>query len=306
MAIDLRVDLGGVVLRNPVLLASGTCGYGLELEPYIAFSKLGGFIAKSVTSQPREGNPMPRVAECSAGMLNAIGLANVGLERFCREKIPAMAKLPCAILANIAGSTEQEYLEVARRLNEQPELAALEVNVSCPNVKAGGIEFGKDPAVLEQLIRSLKTQTQKPLWVKLSPNVTDIRTLARAAEAGGADAICLINTLVGMRIDIKQRRPVLANRTGGLSGPAIKPVALHMVYQAALSVRVPIVGMGGIETAQDALEFIQAGASAVQIGTATFREPKTAEQIVRGLQDYCHRERVSRIQDLIGVALPQA
>lgn len=298
--IDLRVNVGGVRLRNPVVLASGTCGYGSEMAEHVRFSALGGLVAKSVTGTPREGNGMPRVAECASGMLNAIGLANVGVEAFCQDKLPALRRLPCAVVANAAGSSQTEYLAVVRRLERTRGLAGVELNVSCPNVHAGGLEFGRDPRVLGKLVRAVRKQTRLPLWVKLSPNVSDIRPLARAAADAGADALTVINTLIGLRMDLTHRRPTLDNVTGGLSGPAIKPVALHMVYRASGVVSIPVVGCGGIETAEDALEFILAGATAVQIGTATFREPAAAESLVRNLTTYLRHQRLTGIKPLIG------
>ncbi|NTV52250.1 MAG: dihydroorotate dehydrogenase [Candidatus Firestonebacteria bacterium] len=258
---SLSVRLGTLELRNPVILASGTCGYGTELEDQVDFSTLGALVAKSVTLTPRTGNPMPRVVECAAGMLNAIGLANVGVEAFCREKLPALRRLPCAVIANVAGSTAEEYLKVVARLESEAGLAGLELNVSCPNVHAGGLEFGRDPGVLGELVAAVREITRRPLWVKLTPNVTDIVPLALAAEAAGADALTVSNTLVGMRMDLEHRRPVLANVTGGLSGPAIKPVALNLVYKTAGAVKIPVIGCGGISTASDALEFLMAGES---------------------------------------------
>jgi dihydroorotate dehydrogenase (NAD+) catalytic subunit len=297
---NLGVNVGGVELRNPVLLASGTCGYGLELKGHLDFKKIGGLVAKSVTWQPRTGNPMPRVAECTGGMLNAIGLANVGVDVFCREKLPAMRKLGCTLIANVAGKSQEEYLQVAEALGQQPGLAALELNVSCPNVSAGGIEFGRDAKTLGELVAAVRKKIKLPLWVKLSPNVTDIIPLARAAEANGADALTVMNTLIGMRMDIRKRRPVLANLTGGLSGPAVKPVALHLVYRTSAAVKIPVIGAGGIETAEDALEFILAGARAVEIGTATFRNPHVAEEIAQGLADFLAKEKINSFRDIEG------
>jgi dihydroorotate dehydrogenase (NAD+) catalytic subunit len=297
---SLAVRLGSVDLRNPVLLASGTCGYGTELEGWTDLAALGGLVAKSVTLEPRAGNPMPRTAECAAGMLNAIGLANVGVEAFCREKLPALRRAPCAVVANVAGSTAEEYVRVVQRLETEPGPAAVELNVSCPNVHEGGIEFGRDPRVLAELVSAVRAVTRRPLWVKLSPNVTDIVPLARAAAEAGADALTVANTLVGMRMDIERRRPVLANVTGGLSGPAIKPVALALVYKTAGAVAIPVIGCGGIESAADAVEFLLAGATAVQVGTATFREPGAAARIAAGLREHLRRHRLSAVSELIG------
>ncbi|MEW6517358.1 MAG: dihydroorotate dehydrogenase [candidate division FCPU426 bacterium] len=297
---SLSCTVGRVRLAAPVLLASGTCGYGLELAGHVDFPALGGVVLKSLTQEPRAGNPMPRVAECSQGMLNAIGLANVGVEAFCREKWPKVKALPCAVLANVAGASQAEYVAVARRLDRLDGLAGLELNVSCPNVSHGGMEFGREPRVLERLVAAVRKATKRPLWVKLTPNVADIAPLARAAEAAGADAITVINTLRGLRMDLKQQRPVLGNVTGGLSGPAIMPVALFHVYRAAGAVKIPVVGCGGIETAEDALEFILAGASAVQVGTATFRRPRAAELIAAGLRRQLQARGLRSLKPLIG------
>jgi dihydroorotate dehydrogenase (NAD+) catalytic subunit len=283
-----------------VLLASGTCGYGSELEGLLDFSAIGGLVAKSVTPEARAGNAMPRVAECEQGMLNAIGLANVGVEAFVRDKLPALRRLPCAVLANVAGSSRADYLQVAERLDAAPGLAGLELNVSCPNVHAGGIEFGRDPAVLGELVAAVRKRTRLPLWVKLSPNVTDIVPLARAAEEAGADALTVANTLVGMRLDLERRRPVLANLFGGLSGPAIKPVALALVYKTAGAVSIPVIGCGGIESGEDAVEFLLAGAAAVQVGTATFRDPAAGARVGAGGRDYLRRHGLDSPADLVG------
>ena len=245
---------------------------------------------------------MPRVVECAAGMLNAIGLANVGVDTFCHDKLPALKKLSCAVIANVAGSTPTEYLEVVTRLADRKPLAGIELNVSCPNVQADGIEFGRDPVVFTRLVKAVRRKTHLPLWVKLSPNVTDMVTLARAAEESGADALTVMNTLIGMRIDVEKQRPILANTIGGLSGPAVKPVAIHLVYKVKQAVSIPIVGVGGIETAEDALEFILAGAGAIQIGTGTFRDPKIAETIVSGITAYLKQHRMASLNKIIGAA----
>lgn len=297
---SLAVRLGNVELRGPVLLASGTCGYGTELKGFTDLAALGGLVAKSVTLAPREGNPMPRVAECSAGMLNAIGLANVGVEAFCREKLPELRRLSCAVVANVAGATAEEVVRVTQRLEREPGLAAIELNLSCPNVRSGGIEFGRDPRVLAELVAAVRAATRRALWVKLSPNVNDIAPLARAAAEAGADALTVANTLIGMRMDLKTRRPVLANGTGGLSGPAVKPVALALVYKAVGAVSIPVIGCGGIETAGDAIEFLLAGATAVQVGTATFRDPQAAPRITSGIRDYLRHQGLNGMAELIG------
>lgn len=298
--LNLAVDLGPVKLRNPVILASGTCGYGRELLGWTDFRGLGGLVAKSITLKPREGNPMPRVAECSGGMLNAIGLANVGVEAFCADKLPEMRKLPLAVVANVAGATQQEYVAVVDRLEAEAGLSGLELNVSCPNVHAGGMEFGREARVLHALVAAVRRRTRRPLWVKLSPNVTDIVLLARAAADAGADALTVSNTLVGMRMDIRQQRPMLAFGTGGLSGPAVKPVALALVYKTAGAVRIPIIGCGGIATAEDAIEFLLAGAAAVQIGTATFLDPAAANRVAEGLGGYLRSRGLHSLRDIIG------
>ncbi len=302
--ISLATVVGRVRLRAPVLLASGTCGYGTELAGLIDFRLIGGLVAKSVTARPRPGHPMPRVVECAAGMLNAIGLANVGVEAFCREKLPALRRLPCVKIANVAGSTPEEYRQVVARLEREPGLDGLEINVSCPNVRAGGLEFGRDPRVLARLVAALRRRTRRPLWVKLSPNVTDIAPLARAAQDAGADALTVANTLLGLRFDLERRRPVLANVTGGLSGPAVKPVALALVYRAAGAVSIPIVGCGGIETGEDAVEFFLAGASAVQVGTATFREPAAGARVAREIAAYLRCRGPAALRSLIGAGRP--
>lgn len=297
---SLACTVGRVRLAAPVLLASGTCGYGADLAGLVNFSRLGGVILKSLTLEPRVGNPMPRVAECSQGMLNAIGLANVGVQRFCEDKWARARNLPCAVLANVAGATQAEYVAVARRLDRLDGLAGLELNISCPNVSHGGLEFGREPRVLGRLVAAVRKATRRPLWVKLTPNVADTVPLARAAEAAGADAVTLINTLRGLRMDLKRKRPVLGHVSGGLSGPAVKPVALYHVYRAAGAVKIPVVGCGGIETTEDALEFFLAGASAVQVGTATFRDPRAGEEIARGLARYLRGQGLPNLKPLIG------
>jgi dihydroorotate dehydrogenase (NAD+) catalytic subunit len=270
---DLTSRVGSVVLKNPVMSASGTFGYGLEFTPFYDISRLGAVIVKGLSLLPTPGNAPQRIVETAAGMLNAIGLQNIGVERFVREVVPRLADAGATFVANIYGRTIEEYEEVARRLEGVASLSAIELNASCPNVKEGGIAFGSTPEGLSTLTRRVRAATGKPLWVKLSPNVSDIRSVARAAEDAGADAVTLINTLVGMAVDCRTRRPRLSNVTGGLSGPAVKPVALRMVWEVCRAVKIPVVGIGGIQSAEDALEFLLVGAAAVQVGTANFRNP---------------------------------
>jgi dihydroorotate dehydrogenase (NAD+) catalytic subunit len=296
---DLSVELCGVVLRTPVLLASGTCGYGTELEPFLDLASLGGIVAKSLTLEPRVGNPPPRIAETPAGMLNAISLENVGVEAFLAEKLPALpAGLP--VFASVFETEIERYAEVCKRLDGAPGVAALEVNASCPHVKAGGIEFGQDPKALAQLVRACRAASGLPLLVKLSPNVTSVVEMARVCEGEGADGISLINTLQALAVDIETRRPVLANVLGGLSGPAIRPVALRMVYQVARAVSIPVCGMGGISSGDDAIAFLLCGATAVQVGTATYLNPHAAAEISAGISAYCARQGVARAAELVG------
>ncbi len=296
---NLKVNLAGVELKNPVMPASGTFGSGMEYSELVDLNKLGAVVTKGVSSVPWEGNPTPRVAETYGGMLNAIGLQNPGVEVFCQRDLPFLRRFDTRIIVNVCGKTEEEYCRVVERLAGEP-VDMLEINVSCPNVKEGGMAFGQDPKALESITRAVKRYASQPVIMKLSPNVTDVAEMARAAESGGADAISLINTLLGMKIDVKTRRFVLANHTGGLSGPAIKPVALRMVYQAAQAVSIPVIGLGGIATAEDALEFILAGASAVAVGTANFYNPTVMTDIIRGLEEYLEENRVENVSDLIG------
>jgi len=303
--VDMQVKFAGLMLKNPVMLASGTCGYSDELAAFMDLNRLGGLITKSITPLPRKGNPTPRIVETDAGMLNAIGLANIGLEGFIREKIPILETLDTVVFVNVAGQTIEDYVQVAERLAEQKAVSGFELNISCPNVKEGGITFGKEPAQIEKITRAVKKVCgTKPLMVKLTPLVTDIAATARAAVEAGADALSLINTFTAMAIDPWRRRPVLANRTGGLSGPAIKPIALYLVNEVytkvAQSAGVPLLGLGGIRTASDAVEFLLAGATAVCIGTANFIEPDTAVRIIDGLESYCRKTGVNRISSLTG------
>ncbi len=300
MSNHLSVKIAGVEFSNPVLVASGTFGYGEEYNSLIDLSKLGGIITKSITLEPREGNPPPRTFETPSGMLNAIGLANVGVEKFIEEKLPFLVSLKTRVIVNVAGSTVREYVEVVKRLHRAEGIDMLEINISCPNVKEGGIAFGSKAKSAYDCIKSVKENTSYPVIAKLSPNVTDIVEIADAVEKAGADAVSLINTLVGMAIDRDKRRPVLPNITGGLSGPAIKPLALAMVWKVARAVRIPVIGIGGIMSTEDALEFILAGASMIQVGTANFVDPQTSIKIVNGLDGYCKKEKIKKITDLVG------
>ena len=294
--------MAGLRLPNPVLVASGTFGFGEEYAELMDVSRLGGICTKAVTLQPRAGNPPPRICETPAGMLNAIGWQNPGLEVFLTEKLPALREYGVPIIVNIAGETLEEYVELAARLDDVAGISALELNISCPNVACGGLHFGVRADLAEQLVGAVRQVTDHVLITKLSPNVTDVTVIAQAAVAGGSDALSLINTLTGMSIDVARRRPVLGNVTGGLSGPAIRPVAVRMTWQVAEAVDVPIIGMGGILTAHDALEFIMAGATAVAVGTGTFVDPTTALTVIDGLRTYCLEHNVPRITDLTGAA----
>lgn len=283
--IDTTTTIGGWTLRNPVMTASGTFGYGVEFSDYLDLTSLGGIVVKGISLRPRPGNPPPRVVETSCGLLNAIGLENVGYEVFVREKLPALQRYTSDIVVNILGDTIEEYAELAARLNNE-NIAAIEVNISCPNVKKGGVAFGTDPQMAYAVTREVRKKCSKPLIIKLSPNVTDITAIALAAEEGGADAVSLINTLLGMAIDITSRRPKLANVVGGLSGPAIKPIALRMVWQVATRVAIPVIGIGGISSCEDVIEYLLAGASAVEIGTTNLVNPQAAGRIVEDLRRY--------------------
>jgi len=296
----LAVDIAGIQFKNPVLTASGTFGYGLEYTDFIDLNRLGGLIVKGLSICPSQGNSPPRVIETASGMLNAIGLQNIGVEAFLKEKLPYLKNFDTNIIANFFGETQDQYIRVAEKLNSASEIAGLEMNISCPNVEKGGLSFGGDPKKTEALVHVVKKNISLPLIVKLSPNVSDIVVMAKAAENGGADALSLINTLVGMAIDIKSQRPLLANITGGLSGPAIKPVALRMVWQVAQAVDIPVIGIGGIMNAQDALEFFIAGARAIQIGTANFIDPAISVKIIEDIKDYCEKNGISDVNSLIG------
>jgi len=296
----LAVQIGSLKLKNPVMTASGTFGYGEEYARYADLNRLGAIIVKGLSLTPRRGNPSPRIMETSAGMLNAIGLQNVGVKSFIRDKLPYLRKFDTAIIANVYGETIEEYLRVSEILTAAGGIHALEINVSCPNVKKGGVAFGTDPEMIAEVTAGVRGVTDLPLIVKLSPNVTDIAVMAKAAEAAGADAVSLINTLIGMSVDAEKRIPHLKNVTGGLSGPAIKPIALRMVWQAARQVQIPVIGVGGIMSATDALEFIIVGARAIQIGTANFVNPRVTMSIVDGIQGYMERHNISDVDQLVG------
>ncbi len=297
---NLQVNIGGIRLKNPVMTASGTFGYGREFSELTDLNRLGAIIVKGLSLEPSKGNPPPRIAETACGMLNAIGLENVGIEAFEKEKLPFLKNFETPVIANIYGKTVEEYAELAARIEDMEGVAGVEVNISCPNVKTGGIAFGVKAESAGEVVQAVRRRTKKPVMVKLSPNVTDITEIARAAEAAGADSLSLINTITGMAIDIRTRRSKLANITGGLSGPAIKPVALRMVWQTARCVKIPVVGIGGIMTAEDALEFLIAGATAVQIGTANFVNPRAAIEIIEGIEAFLIENNISDVKDIIG------
>lgn len=296
----MNVTLAGVELKNPVMTASGTFGSGEEYSEFVDLNKLGAVVTKGVANVPWPGNPTPRITETNSGMLNAIGLQNPGIDVFCERDIPFLKKFDTKIIVNVCGKTTEDYCEVVERLANEP-VDMLEINVSCPNVKEGGIAFGQDPRALEAITKEVKKYAKQPVIMKLSPNVTDVTEMARAAEVGGADVLSLINTITGMKIDINRRTFALANKTGGMSGPAVKPVAVRMVYQVANAVSLPIIGMGGIASAEDALEFIMAGATAVSVGTANFFEPRTTEMVVDGIRSFMERQKIEDIHEIIGV-----
>lgn len=297
---DMSVEIAGIKLRNPVMPASGTFGYGEEYTPFIDMERIGAIVTKGLSLKPKAGNPTPRIAETVSGMLNAIGLQNVGIEAFIQHKMPFLRTVNTPVIANFFGNTLEEYGEVARRLNDIPEIAAGELNISCPNVKQGGIVFGTDPKAASEVVALVRKNLQKPLIVKLTPNVTDITVVARAVEEAGADAIACINTLTGMSVDVNTRKPRIANTTGGLSGPAIRPVAVRMVHQVVQSVSVPVIGIGGIVKAMDALEFLIVGAKAVQVGTANFVDPTAMISIIDGIEAFLIAEGIDDIHELIG------
>lgn len=296
---NTRVNLAGVELKNPVMTASGTFGSGVEYGEMVDLNKLGAVVTKGVANVPWPGNPTPRIAETYGGMINAIGLQNPGIDVFVKRDIPFLKQYDTKIIVNVCGKTTEDYIEVVERLGDEP-VDMLEINISCPNVKEGGIAFGQDPKAVEAITREVKKHAKQPVIMKLSPNVTDITVMAKAAEAGGADVLSLINTLTGMKIDINKRTFAVANRTGGMSGPAVKPVAVRMVYQVAQAVKLPIIGMGGIMNADDAMEFILAGASAVAVGTANFHNPYATEEIAAGIESYMRKHQIEDIRELIG------
>lgn len=296
---NLGIDLCGVALKNPVMTASGTFGSGEEYSEFVDLNKLGAVVTKGVANVPWEGNPTPRVAEVYGGMLNAIGLQNPGIDLFIDRDIPFLKKYDTKIIVNVCGHTTEEYIDVVERLSDQP-VDLLEINISCPNVKCGGISFGQDPKAVEAITAEIKRHAAQPVIMKLSPNVTDITEIARAAEAGGADALSMINTLTGMKIDIHRQTFAIANKTGGVSGPAVHPIAVRMVYQTAQVVNIPIIGMGGIQSAEDAIEFLLAGATAVAVGTANFHNPMTTVEVIDGIADYMKAHQVEKVTDLIG------
>jgi dihydroorotate dehydrogenase (NAD+) catalytic subunit len=301
VGVDLSVEIAGVRFKNPVLLASGTCGYGVELENFLDLNSVGGVCVKGLSLEPCEGAPPPRMVETPAGMLNAIGLQNVGVEAFLKEKLPRLREHDTVVVANVWGTTVEEYAAVARALDGAEGIAMLELNVSCPNVKRGGMAFGVDPALLKEVTTAAVEATSKPVAVKLTPNVTDITVPAKAAVEGGAAALSLINTLLGMAVDVELKEPALAFGTGGLSGPAIRPVAVRMVYQTAQALpEVPLIGVGGVASTRDVVEFLLVGATAVQVGTMTFVEPGIAGRLVRELQEYCEEEEISAVRELTG------
>ena len=297
---NTSVELCGVTLKNPVMTASGTFGSGAEYSEFTDLNRLGAVVTKGVANVPWPGNPTPRVAEVYGGMLNAVGLQNPGIDLFCERDIPFLKKYDTKIIVNVCGHSTEEYVEVVKRLAEEP-VDMLEINISCPNVKEGGIAFGQDPKAVEAITKEMKKYAKQPVIMKLSPNVTDITEMARAAEAGGADALSMINTITGMKIDIHRRKFVLANKTGGMSGPAIKPVAVRMVYQVAQAVNIPIIGMGGISCAEDAIEFLLAGASAVSVGTANFHNPAVTMEVIDGIEAYMKKNGFESVKDMVGI-----
>jgi len=303
VTVDTAVDLGGIALRNPVLTASGTFGYGTEFAPFLDLSRIGGFVSKSLTLAPRVGNAPPRIAEAPSGMLNAISLENVGVEAFLAEKLPEIPE-DVVVIASVFETEIGRYAEVCRKLSGAARVAGIEINASCPHVKSGGIEFGQDPAVLAELVRTVREATTRPLVVKLSPNVTSVAEMARVCEGEGADALSLINSVQALDVDVESRRPVLSNGLGGLSGPAIRPIALRMVWQVAQAVSLPICGIGGIDTAEDALKFLLCGATAVQVGTRNYLEPAAAGEVAAGLAAWAEARGVASLRELVGALEP--
>ncbi len=299
-SVDLGVEIAGLRLKNPVIAASGTFGYGVEFAHLLDLNSLGGLVVKGLFREPMPGGPAPRIVETAAGMLNAIGLQNVGAAAFAAEKLPALREYKTAVFANVFGYSTEDYVAVVEILERAEGLAGYELNVSCPNTKRGGIIFGTDPDLLREVTAAVKRVSRRPVIVKLSPNVTDITVFARASEDAGADAISLVNTFVAMAVDLETRAPALPNITGGLSGPAIKPIALRMVYQAARAVKIPVIGMGGIATAKDALEFMVAGATAIEVGTTTFWDPTAPARILNEMEAYCRSHGIARVRDIVG------
>lgn len=298
---DMKVRLAGLELANPVIAASGTFAYGIEFEEIVSLERIGGLVTKGISLEPIAGHNPPRIIQTAAGMLNAIGLQNVGVDEFIEQKLPPLRRHPlCKVIVNVFGYTVAEYLAVIERLNQAEGIAAYELNVSCPNVHAGGMAFGADPGSLEYLVSRARSASARPLIVKLSPNVTSIARMAQVAEGAGADAVSLVNTFLAMSIDVESRRPRLTNITGGLSGPAIKPIAVRMVYETAKAVKIPVIGMGGIVTAEDAVEFLLAGATAVEVGTASYADPRASERIAKGLESWCKSHQVERVASLTG------
>jgi len=299
---NLAVNIGRLKLPSPILTASGTFGYGREYEEFTNLSNIGAIVVKGISLQARSGNPPPRIVETPCGLLNAIGLENVGLSNFIEQKMPYLRQMQCRVIVNILGDSNEEYCQLADKLNDIEGIHGIELNISCPNVKKGGVAFGSNEKMAQKVTQSVRKRTSLPLIVKLSPNVTDIAAMASAVEEGGADAVSLINTIIGMAISIKTGKPILANTFGGLSGPAIKPIALRMVYQASDRVTIPVIGIGGISTWQDAIEFLMAGATAIQVGTANFVNPKSVEEIKDGIVQYMKEHSINTIQSIIGIA----
>lgn len=297
----MKVKLAGIELTNPVIAASGTFGYGIEFEEIVSLDRLGGFVTKGISMQPIQGHPAPRIIQTAAGMLNAIGLQNVGVEEFVAHKLPPLRRYPaCKVIVNVFGYTVADYIGVIERLNDAEGIAAYEVNVSCPNVHAGGMTFGAEPGSLEYLVGRARSASKRPLIIKLSPNVTSIAQMAKVCQEAGADAVSLVNTFLAMSIDVETRQPRLTNVTGGLSGPAIKPIAVRMVYEAAKAISIPLIGLGGIMTPEDAVEFLLAGATAVQVGTASYADPRATERLARGLETWCRNHSVEQVANLTG------
>ncbi len=298
---EMKVQLAGMELTNPVIAASGTFGYGIEFEEIVALEEIGAFVTKGISLEPIAGHPPTRILQTAAGMMNAVGLQNVGVEKFIETKLPPLSRYSnCKCIVNVFGYTAGEYVAVVERLNDAPGIAAYELNVSCPNVHAGGMAFGADPGSLEYLVGRVRHATKRPIIVKLSPNVTSVAYMAQIAAAGGADAVSLVNTFLAMSIDVETRKPRLSNITGGLSGPAIKPIAMRMVYETAKAVSIPVIGMGGIVTPEDAVEFMLAGATAVQVGTASYADPRATEVIAKGLESWCKSHNVDKVKSLTG------